>query len=109
MVAAANRCFEMGESRETGAGAFLFRTPAGNPVPFWGAEAAGRKDVLQVGDAPIPALNVWRLPPGEEGKPIAKGVYLAPSAYEAGFISTAHDGTAIARACEILSGAIAEL
>ena len=76
MVAAANRCFEMGESRETGAGAFLFRTPAGNPVPFFGAEAAGRKDVLQVGDAPIPALNVWRLPPGEEGKPIAKGVYL---------------------------------
>jgi glutamate-1-semialdehyde 2,1-aminomutase len=40
---------------------------------------------------------------------LAKGVYLAPSAYEAGFISTAHDGTAIARACEILSGAIAEL
>ncbi len=37
------------------------------------------------------------------------GVYLAPSAYEAGFISTAHDGTAIARACEIMTQAIANL
>ena len=34
------------------------------------------------------------------------GVYLAPSAYEAGFISTAHDGPAIDRACEVLSAAI---
>ena len=34
------------------------------------------------------------------------GVYLAPSAYEAGFLSTAHDGPAIARACEVLSEAI---
>jgi glutamate-1-semialdehyde 2,1-aminomutase len=34
------------------------------------------------------------------------GVYLAPSAYEAGFISTAHDGAAIDRACEVLAEAI---
>jgi len=40
---------------------------------------------------------------------LERGVYLAPSAYEAGFLSTAHDGVAIARACEILSGAIAKL
>jgi glutamate-1-semialdehyde 2,1-aminomutase len=40
---------------------------------------------------------------------LERGVYLAPSAYEAGFLSTAHDGVAIARACEILSGAIAGL
>jgi muramoyltetrapeptide carboxypeptidase len=40
---------------------------------------------------------------------LARGVYLAPSAYEAGFISTAHDGPAIDRACEIMSRAIAEL
>jgi glutamate-1-semialdehyde 2,1-aminomutase len=38
-----------------------------------------------------------------------RGVYLAPSAYEAGFLSTAHDGVAITRACEILSGAITGL
>jgi len=37
------------------------------------------------------------------------GVYLAPSAYEAGFLSTAHDGPAIARACEIMSRAIRDL
>jgi glutamate-1-semialdehyde 2,1-aminomutase len=38
-----------------------------------------------------------------------RGVYLAPSAYEAGFLSTAHDGPAIARACEILSDSIRSL
>ncbi len=38
-----------------------------------------------------------------------KGVYLAPSAYEAGFISTAHDGPAIERACAVFSAAIKEL
>ncbi|MBK9991087.1 MAG: glutamate-1-semialdehyde 2,1-aminomutase [Verrucomicrobia bacterium] len=37
------------------------------------------------------------------------GVYLAPSAYEAGFLSTAHDGPAITRACEVLSAAIKTL
>ena len=37
------------------------------------------------------------------------GVYLAPSAYEAGFISTAHDGPAITRACDVLSNAIKAL
>jgi glutamate-1-semialdehyde 2,1-aminomutase len=40
---------------------------------------------------------------------LARGVYLAPSAYEAGFLSTAHDGVAIARACDIFTTAIAEL
>ena len=40
---------------------------------------------------------------------LAKGVYLAPSAYEAGFISTAHEGAAIDRACEIFAASIKEL
>ncbi|MDP3071035.1 MAG: glutamate-1-semialdehyde 2,1-aminomutase [Opitutaceae bacterium] len=40
---------------------------------------------------------------------LERGVYLAPSAYEAGFISTAHDGVAIGRACDILTDAIARL
>jgi glutamate-1-semialdehyde 2,1-aminomutase len=40
---------------------------------------------------------------------LERGVYLAPSAYEAGFISTAHDGAAIARACEVFDEAIREL
>jgi glutamate-1-semialdehyde 2,1-aminomutase len=40
---------------------------------------------------------------------LAHGVYLAPSAYEAGFISTAHEGSAIERACDVLTKAIKEL
>jgi glutamate-1-semialdehyde 2,1-aminomutase len=35
-----------------------------------------------------------------------RGVYLAPSAFEAAFLSTAHEGSAIDRACEVLSDAI---
>jgi glutamate-1-semialdehyde 2,1-aminomutase len=37
------------------------------------------------------------------------GVYLPPSAYEAWFLSTAHEGTVIDRACEVISKAIAGL
>jgi glutamate-1-semialdehyde 2,1-aminomutase len=37
---------------------------------------------------------------------LAGGVYLPPSAYESWFLSTAHDGPAIDRACEVISGAI---
>ena len=40
---------------------------------------------------------------------LAKGVYLAPSAYEAGFLSTAHDGPVISRACDALTVAVREL
>ncbi|WP_415907322.1 glutamate-1-semialdehyde 2,1-aminomutase [Oleiharenicola sp. Vm1] len=37
------------------------------------------------------------------------GVYLPPSAYEAWFLSTAHEGNAVARACEVVSKAITSL
>ena len=40
---------------------------------------------------------------------LARGVYLAPSAYEAAFLSTAHAGEAVTRACEILALSIKEL
>ncbi len=40
---------------------------------------------------------------------LSDGVYLAPSAYEAGFLSTAHNGEAIDRACEIMTRAIETL
>ncbi|MES2696825.1 MAG: glutamate-1-semialdehyde 2,1-aminomutase [Verrucomicrobiota bacterium] len=40
---------------------------------------------------------------------LERGVYLAPSAYEAGFLSTAHDGPVITRACEVLSESIRSL
>ena len=38
-----------------------------------------------------------------------RGVYLAPSAYEAGFLSTAHAGPAIDHACDVFSEAIRSL
>jgi glutamate-1-semialdehyde 2,1-aminomutase len=37
------------------------------------------------------------------------GVYLPPSAYEAWFLSTAHEGLAIDRACEVITKAIRSL
>ena len=40
---------------------------------------------------------------------LERGVYLAPSAYEAAFLSTAHAGNAINRACEVMSAAIKAL
>jgi glutamate-1-semialdehyde 2,1-aminomutase len=38
-----------------------------------------------------------------------RGVYLAPSPYEAAFLSTAHAGTDLDRACEVMAGAIKAL
>jgi glutamate-1-semialdehyde 2,1-aminomutase len=40
---------------------------------------------------------------------LADGVYLPPSAFETAFISTAHEGAAIDKACEVMSRAIAQL
>lgn len=40
---------------------------------------------------------------------LERGVYLAPSAYEAGFLSTAHEGRAISRACEAMAESIRAL
>jgi glutamate-1-semialdehyde 2,1-aminomutase len=40
---------------------------------------------------------------------LKRGVYLAPSAYEAAFLSTAHDAATVDRACEIFSAGLAEL
>jgi glutamate-1-semialdehyde 2,1-aminomutase len=37
------------------------------------------------------------------------GVYLPPSAYETAFLSTAHEGEAVARACEVMTAALASL
>jgi glutamate-1-semialdehyde 2,1-aminomutase len=40
---------------------------------------------------------------------LAGGVYLPPSAYETCFLSTAHEGAAIDRACEVMAAAIRDL
>ncbi|MFM8443911.1 MAG: exodeoxyribonuclease V subunit beta [Methylococcus sp.] len=75
MVAASNRCFEAAEAREEGAGAFLFRTASGNPVPFVSAVARGRKDLLEIEGGVPPALTVWYLPPGDDGKALGSEAY----------------------------------
>ena len=80
MVTATNRCFASAEARSDGAGAFLFRDPRGNPVPFTGAEAQGRKDVLEIDGAPPPPFTAWWLPAKEGGEPISKGAYFAQMA-----------------------------
>jgi len=38
-----------------------------------------------------------------------RGVYLPPSGYETAFLSTAHEGSAVDRACQVMSDAIAAL
>ncbi|ALM87238.1 exodeoxyribonuclease V subunit beta [Bordetella sp. N] len=75
MVAAANHCFEVAERHPDGDGAFLFRTPRGNPVPFTGALAKGRADRLVIEDADAPALTAWWLAGGEDGAPVGIGAY----------------------------------
>ena len=40
---------------------------------------------------------------------LADGVYLPPSAYESWFLSTAHEGAAVDRACEVITQAIKSL
>ena len=40
---------------------------------------------------------------------LAEGVYLAPSAFEAGFVSAAHDDEAIDRTIEAARAALAKL
>ncbi|MFZ4534900.1 exodeoxyribonuclease V subunit beta [Propionivibrio sp.] len=76
MVTATNRCFEAAETRTLGAGAFLFRSESGNPVPFVTADAQGRKDMLQAEGVQLPALTAWWLLPENEAKPISKTDYL---------------------------------
>jgi exodeoxyribonuclease V beta subunit len=79
MVDAVNRCFEAAESRPEGSGAFLFRSADGreNALPFVAADAHGRPEQLVADGAALAALNVWWLPPAEDGKPLSKGAYLA--------------------------------
>ena len=62
MVKAVNAVFADAETRDAGKGAFLFRTDAGNPVPFVEAVAEGRKESFVAGKAMPPALTAWWLP-----------------------------------------------
>jgi exodeoxyribonuclease V beta subunit len=76
MVDATNACFEVAEARPDGAGAFLFRSADGNPVPFLKVGAQGRADAFVVDGAAPRALTAWWLAPGKGNKPLAKGTYI---------------------------------
>jgi len=79
MVSAVNRCFEAAEERAAGPGAFLFRDSetGDNPLPFVAAEAAGRRDTLQIADGDSPAaLTAWWMPPVESGVALSKDAYM---------------------------------
>lgn len=75
MVDAVNHCFSSIEHRAEGAGAFLFRTDAGNPVPFHPVRAQGRAQDFWV-DGQMPAALMFAVqPPSPDGKPVAKADY----------------------------------
>ncbi len=66
MVAAVNHLFIAAEQREPGEGAFLFRTPDGNPLPFLPVAARGRDERWVVQGQPQAALTCWWTDEGTE-------------------------------------------
>lgn len=58
MVDATNHCFAFSEEREDTAGAFLFRSRKGNPVPFLKVSANGRPDHFLVDGEVLPAMMI---------------------------------------------------
>lgn len=77
LVEAVNRVFLQAEQRTAGRGAFLFREPDDNPLPYLPVRAAGRKETWQVEGREQPALTFWHLP-GEAA--LAAGTYRAEMA-----------------------------
>ncbi|WP_291992544.1 exodeoxyribonuclease V subunit beta [Candidatus Accumulibacter sp. ACC003] len=75
MVTATNRCFAFAEARAAGAGAFLFRSAAGNPLPFVDATWQGRQDVLLVDGRPLAALSACWLAPPDGAAALSKTAY----------------------------------
>ncbi|MFP6560112.1 exodeoxyribonuclease V subunit beta [Paraburkholderia sp. B3] len=82
MVAAVNRCFDAAEQRREGSGAFLFRNAEENhnALPFVEAEANGLPETFVADGVDPAALNVWWLPPADDGKPLGKTAYFAAMA-----------------------------
>jgi exodeoxyribonuclease V beta subunit len=59
MVQAVNAVFELAEQRPGGQGAFGFRTPDDNPLPFVSVQAQGRKQRWWQAGAEPAALTLW--------------------------------------------------
>ncbi|MFJ3469587.1 exodeoxyribonuclease V subunit beta [Pseudomonas sp. NPDC090201] len=72
MVEAVNHVFVRAEENPVGRGAFLFRSPDQNPVPFQAVRSQGRKELFQVDGQVVAALNVWQL---ESDQPVSGTLY----------------------------------
>ncbi|MBK4739131.1 exodeoxyribonuclease V subunit beta [Noviherbaspirillum pedocola] len=59
LVGAVNHLFLQAEGPAHPAGAFRFRTGAGNPLPFEAVAARGRDEILHASGTPVPALTLW--------------------------------------------------
>lgn len=75
MVEATNHLFLMAESRPIGRGAFLFRSPSANRVPFYPAEAQDRQEQLLINSAPKKPLSIWSVPEQDDLKPWGSGLF----------------------------------
>lgn len=99
MVDAVNHVFDGAEVHEQGQGAFLFRSAAGNRLPFARMAARGRDDVWQVDGTPAPALTFWQwdTPTADDnGGDITKtqAVAMAAAACATQIVSLLNDGQA---------------
>jgi exodeoxyribonuclease V beta subunit len=74
MVQAVNHVFAQAEQRAQGQGAFLFRTAAANPLPFFEVGAKGRDQSWRVEGEPAAALTCWWR---DEGQPLDDAAYRA--------------------------------
>lgn len=77
MVSAVNTLFYQAEQDQQGRGAFLFRQGADDPLPFQKVKARPKDSVLVAENAPLAALQVCALAPGE---PLSATRYQASSA-----------------------------
>ena len=71
MVEAVNHLFLLAEQR-AGEGAFLFRSAAGDPLPFIPVAAKGQAEQWQVEGEPQSALTCWWV---DEGSVLKEGAY----------------------------------
>ncbi|MGD9942918.1 MAG: exodeoxyribonuclease V subunit beta [Burkholderiaceae bacterium] len=80
MVAAVNHVFMRAEQRAQGQGAFLFRRPGDNPLPFVPAQARGRSERWLVDGREPAALTCWHLGEAEAVRDGAAGAAAGPEA-----------------------------
>jgi exodeoxyribonuclease V beta subunit len=93
VVNAVNHLFLQAEGEQHPAGAFRFRTPTGNPLPFEAVKARGRDEILETAGKPLPALTLW-CHPGDQLRMEAWRRHFAEQCAEniASLLADAHAG-----------------